>query len=159
MATDGDYYTVDNKNQVIGIILGSDSISHRQPCHSTEPVAFHFSVVRSPLWSELDRGGTVTHERSEAGLDKNTRCNDLCSLCVVGSPDVQIQFTALATQIKISLSKIINAFYNSQKNHSWHKSIMVNVSTLSYKLVNTCEQDTNTMIETVGSRTLSKSIT
>ena len=57
------------------------------------------------------------------------------------------------------LSKIINTSYISQKNHSWHKYIMVNVSTLSYKLVNTCEQDTNTMIETVGSRTLSKSIT
>ena len=35
------------------------------------PVAFHFSVVRSPLWSEVDRGGTVMHESSEAGLDKN----------------------------------------------------------------------------------------
>ena len=36
-----------------------------------EIFAFHF--VRSPLWSEEDRGGSITRESSEAGWDRNTR--------------------------------------------------------------------------------------
>jgi len=55
-----------------------------------QPVAFPFSVVRSWLWSEVDRGGSVMHESSEAGLDKNPRlttevlplwCSYTCKIC------------------------------------------------------------------------------
>ena len=86
-------------------------------------------------------------------------CNDLRSLCVGRLARRLGIVHSIGNSNQISLSKIINALYNSQKNHSWHKSIMVNVSTLSYKSVNTFEQWHKHNDRNSRSRTLSKSIT
>ena len=79
-----------------------------------------------------------------------------------GSPDIsEIVVHSIGHSNQFSLSKIVNAFHNSQKESQLaqiYTSEWRIVSTLSHKSVNTFEHDANTNIQTVGSRTLSKSL-
>ena len=95
----------------------------------------------------------LNNNQSTTGDSKN--CNDFTSLWVDWFTRHSETGVHIGNSNQFFLNKIINVFHDSHKYHSWHKYIIVNMSTLSHTSVNTFEHDTNTMIQTVVSMTLS----